>query len=75
MGIDTNKLTDNFSVKAFMQGLAVVVLIYASMGVWLSLSADKTLKKMEGKLAAQTVLIDHQMRPGSKNKHLSLIHI
>ena len=48
---------EKFSLKAFYQGLAVVLAAYFLLFSWALLNADKTLQRQQDRLASQTAII------------------
>lgn len=56
---DTGQRPDSrFSLKAFAQGMFGVVLIYAAIGGWVELEAEKTREAQMGRLPSKTVLVE-----------------
>jgi len=51
---------NNFSTKAFLQGLGVVFLCLLALGIWIFVNAGKIEKAISQKLASQTVIIEWQ---------------
>ncbi len=51
-------LKQNFSIRAFLQGLAAAGLIWLAIVLWVSLNAGKALQAQQDRLASQTVIID-----------------
>ncbi len=59
MGMTIEGLKNNFSRKAFLRGLAVVLLLYLAATAYIWVFAKKTAEMQQSKLVSQTVLIEH----------------
>lgn len=53
-----NRFRKSFSLRAFIQGLTLVAIIYATAAGWLWLSGDETNDNQQQRLVSQTVLIN-----------------
>lgn len=53
-----NWCKSNFSLKAFLYGLAVVATVYLLLIVWILFNADNVVKKQQEKLASRTAIIE-----------------
>lgn len=51
-------LRENFSTKAFLQGLVIVFLLYLSLATWIFFNQDSSFEKLQRQLASQTVILE-----------------
>lgn len=57
------EIKERISPRAFLQGLAVVALVYGGIFAFILLKSDTTLKNMQDRLIAQTILIEREQIP------------
>ena len=64
-----NREKSTFSAKAFLQGLAVVTVVYLLLALYLFLNAGNSLQKQESRLASQTSIVEWKAPPQTKNRN------
>lgn len=65
-----NRLKENFSPRAFGQGLAIAALLYALVAAWIFFNAGKTAEEQLEKLASQTVIVEWKTPPAPDTEML-----
>jgi polysaccharide deacetylase 2 family uncharacterized protein YibQ len=60
-------LTENFSVRSFMIGLVLIVIFFAGVSVWITISSGKFEEYKKSKLSSHMVVVERKKRTTASN--------